>query len=119
MSQFYNPGDIHGGFMANSLEVFTGRAKTFQLVWRQGASSTSPPVDLTGATIAVRSWPLKTKPTITITDPSSGQCELTFTTASMEGASRGSNPLPLWLELTLPGGTEVSPDPIKVGVNIL
>lgn len=97
------------------LAVFAGRVKTFPFTWRQGTSSSSPPVDCTGATCTVfsSSFPRNAVPTITPVDLTLGQFELTFPAELTKGL-RAGDIYKVRIALTFTADPEHSPDPVTV-----
>ena len=101
--------------MPQNIKVYSGRLKKVRFTWRQGVSSSSPPIDLTGATVEVQDSKFPVKPSVNVLDAVNGVCELVFEPEVTE-SKRGI----YWvlIALTFTSDPGYSPDPVWVEVAV-
>lgn len=103
--------------MTDSIRLYPGRQKNVQFTWRTGESPSSPPIDLSAATVTVLKHTLAVAPVISILDAPNGLCEIEFPSGSAVGKGMtGRKEVVIALTFTIDPG--YSPDPVVVGVSI-
>ena len=105
--------------MPNELRIYPGRDKRFHFQWRQGPSTTSPPLNTTGATCVVLQASLQNWATINVIDLTIGSYELVLAGSATVGMAPASQLLSVIIALTMSGGPGYSPDPLHIPVVLI